>query len=84
LREGRKLHYNEITDRVLKTGLTKLGTKGKTPEMTINGLLTTTKWGVQKLFKSEGEGEYSLCNKLLARSIPEVQEVIRLMGWSAG
>lgn len=79
LKEGRKLHYNEITDRVLKTGLTRLGRRGKTPDMSMNGILTTTTRDGSKLFISEGGGEYSLRDKLFAGSIPDVKVALALI-----
>jgi restriction system protein len=57
---GTPLHYREITVRILERGL--WGTEGKTPEATVNALLSVDikKHGAQSLFQRTGEGVFAL------------------------
>jgi len=79
LRENHKMTYIDIADKVLKSGLTRLGKKGKTPERSINNVMTTTQYNGRRVFKSLGNGEYYLNDPSIVRAIPKVQQALLLL-----
>jgi hypothetical protein len=78
--EGRELHYKEIADRVVRSGLTKLGNRGLTPDQSINNIMTTQQTDDGRgLFESFGQGSYYLREPENAKRVPNVKTVLELL-----
>ena len=60
--EGRSLHYAEIADRVVRSGLSILGYRGSTPAQTMGVILRS-----HNIFERLGEGLYRLRNGISVR-----------------
>lgn len=74
--EGKPLHYQEITRRVLSAGLWK--TAGKTPAATINAQLATNikRNGLASAFRRAGRGIFAL-NADRADPTPRDEQAVR-------
>jgi hypothetical protein len=79
LQEGKALHYNEITDRILRSQLTDLARRGVTPEQTTGSMLREFRYREQPLFKATGQGYYALVNPRHAEGIDEVRKARRFL-----
>lgn len=78
---GKPLHYKEITERMLSSGI--WSSKGKTPEATINAQLAVdikTKGNTSR-FKRHGRGVFGLNCEHISRSLPvkvcRAEELVR-------
>ena len=78
IEEGKALHYNKITSRILDTGLSGLADRGKTPEQTLGVVMRKCLYpgSSRKVFKQTGNGYYDLQNVEDAKSIPQVKSVL--------
>ena len=73
LRENGSLNYNTLTKMVIRTGLTKLGLKGSTPERTLRTTLATQKVDGHPIFSAHGDGKYAVSDRDFVRNLPLVR-----------
>ena len=77
LGDNEDIHYADIADLVVGTGLTTLGLKGDTPpSQTIGSIMRTTEVRGERVFVRQCPGYYKLRDKEITRSYPEVVAVL--------